>query len=617
MRSARGQRISDCLDDAMRRVEDDLARAVGPDRYATFVSVLREIGADQSDLQVTRTALVTHNGAPRRPRRSTEPGRRAIVRWRTVLVLQIALGVLTSFYAIGRKSLWTDEGYTWSAAHRPLDQLVHVVVGDETNMGAYYLFVHGWQYLGDGPAMLRIPSALAMVATIPLLATLVDRTFDRRAAVVAGFLFAVSPMAVVYAQEARSYTLLVLTSTASMLLFLTLVDDDTDANGRRRWWAAAWVAVTVLGVYLHFFALLVVVAQLVAVAKRSDRLAVWRRLLLPTAIIGVLSIPVLLSVVFETADQIDWIPAVSPRRVASLPAWFSGDLAPWGIALLLSAGCLIAAAVWTVRAARPATHAPEVWRHALVWSWLVVPPVLTLVVSLVQPVWLMRYLIVSLPAFVVLVAVGATRARRSWVPVAVTAVLVASSTLYLVVDYYPSKQRWDVDWRAASSYLAESSAPGDAVIVQPTYGRNLLAYYARQDGHPDIDDVLLAPDDGLDTRMKSRNVGPDVLAERLAASDGPVWLVRHEWSAGGIAACTTDLGLRPVSARSFGYVAVIELERVGAPTTATGEVCASDSAVHSDTGAQGAAVAVSAASPARSGSGRGSSVGVQQPSTTE
>src|SRR6478752_4620593 len=47
VRSARGQLISDSLDDAMRRVEDDLARAVGPDHYATFVSVLRRIGEDQ------------------------------------------------------------------------------------------------------------------------------------------------------------------------------------------------------------------------------------------------------------------------------------------------------------------------------------------------------------------------------------------------------------------------------------------------------------------------------------------------------------------------------------------------------------------------------------------
>ena len=47
VRSAEGQRVSEGVDDAMRQVEDDLARTVGAADYASFKAVLRQLGADQ------------------------------------------------------------------------------------------------------------------------------------------------------------------------------------------------------------------------------------------------------------------------------------------------------------------------------------------------------------------------------------------------------------------------------------------------------------------------------------------------------------------------------------------------------------------------------------------
>jgi DNA-binding MarR family transcriptional regulator len=46
-RSARGRRVSESLDAAMRVVEDELASSVGAARYETFKEVLREIGEGQ------------------------------------------------------------------------------------------------------------------------------------------------------------------------------------------------------------------------------------------------------------------------------------------------------------------------------------------------------------------------------------------------------------------------------------------------------------------------------------------------------------------------------------------------------------------------------------------
>lgn len=47
VRSAHGSRVCVAMDDAMRQVEKELARAVGADRYALFQDILRELGAEQ------------------------------------------------------------------------------------------------------------------------------------------------------------------------------------------------------------------------------------------------------------------------------------------------------------------------------------------------------------------------------------------------------------------------------------------------------------------------------------------------------------------------------------------------------------------------------------------
>ncbi len=46
-RSARGRRVSESLDAAMRIVEGDLARSIGAERYRAFKEVLRQIGEGQ------------------------------------------------------------------------------------------------------------------------------------------------------------------------------------------------------------------------------------------------------------------------------------------------------------------------------------------------------------------------------------------------------------------------------------------------------------------------------------------------------------------------------------------------------------------------------------------
>ena len=64
--------------------------------------------------------------------------------------------------------------------------------------------------LGTGEIALRLPSALAGIATVPVAWAIGRELAGRRAAIVCAALVAVNPLFVWYSQEARAYELFVL-----------------------------------------------------------------------------------------------------------------------------------------------------------------------------------------------------------------------------------------------------------------------------------------------------------------------------------------------------------------------------------------------------------------------
>ncbi|QLQ40180.2 glycosyltransferase family 39 protein [Micromonospora robiginosa] len=172
-------------------------------------------------------------------------------------------GLLTlavTLVGIGHAQLWRDELATWSAATRPLPDLVRLTRTIDAATGPYYLLMHAWTALaGTSPTALRLPSALAMAGAAALTAALGARLAGDRAGLLAGLLFAVLPATSRYGQEARPYALATLLAVLATLLLV-------DALRRPTWrrWAGYAIAVAALGP-LHLVALTLLAAHAVAV----------------------------------------------------------------------------------------------------------------------------------------------------------------------------------------------------------------------------------------------------------------------------------------------------------------------------------------------------------------
>jgi mannosyltransferase len=407
-----------------------------------------------------------------------------------VVVVPALLAAALCLIDITGRSLGFDESATASIVSEHGAALSHAIGHDGGNMSGYYVLMHALVGLfGRGMLVLRLPSAIAIAVAVAVTGLLGLRLFDRRTALVAGLLTAVSVSLVFWGQGARSYALLVAFSCASFLAFVALVHPKNDAaagpeRGPRRIHFTPWIAYvlfTALALYMSLMAALIVVAQIATFAWW------WRRrgweVLCAVAVIGVLSIPLALLAAGRGSGQVSWVSR--PKLVdieqvlqaitgAGLEPSMHATATTFPLLWLTVAGLIAIAAVialgWRRRDTRQAMFAPT-----LLLSWLLVPLAFTWVESLVsQPLFLPRNLLFASPAVALLLAWGLT--RRTVAPklaLGAVAVLLVLRALQVAPSYGVSPE----DWRGATSFVLTQAHSGDCAIFYPADGRMAFQYY--------------------------------------------------------------------------------------------------------------------------------------------
>lgn len=138
----------------------------------------------------------------------------------------IVIGLLILLFAglslgIGlSQSVWFDEAYSITLAKNPVSELIHLTAID-VHPPIYYLFLHFWgDIFGFGEFSLRFSSVMMMTTAIVLMAILLKHLFDKRFAIFATFLLCLSPMLIRYGFEIRMYALATMLAVlATLVLF--------------------------------------------------------------------------------------------------------------------------------------------------------------------------------------------------------------------------------------------------------------------------------------------------------------------------------------------------------------------------------------------------------------
>jgi mannosyltransferase len=399
-------------------------------------------------------------------------------------VLAGALGL--RLYHLGARSVWADEGSTWTAAAASFGALVRRCAEREESPPLYYLLTSLALRFGQGEFQLRLVSALASVLLVWVTYRFARLFAGRGEATFAAALLAISPFQVMYAQEARAYVLVALFSLAALHLFARAAILD-----RPRAWLP-YVLVSALGLWTQSIALLGIGVQacvvLVSPAARR-RLVPW---LWAQLAVAALFLPWVLwswgrgAALGETHWYISApgphglaqvvralfvapTPIVTPEAGTTLPGL--GSWMPRPLAWLLLAGLVgvpFARALGGLLA--PAPRGPLL---RLTLAGLLLPPAAVLAVSPWVPLWLPRFFVFLSPLVAVLLAHGVARLRPRALGTAWGVLLLA---MYLFgIAHYDQDQSKE-DWRGVVAHIAATGAPGHTCALV-LFDVDPFAYY--------------------------------------------------------------------------------------------------------------------------------------------
>ncbi len=378
------------------------------------------------------------------------------------------LAAAVRFYDLGGESIWWDEGFSHRWATMPWREVLHETSTEDFNPPLYYLTLNGWVHLfGDSEASMRVPSAFSSVVAVFLTYLIGRQLVSREAGLFAALAMAVSSYQLVYAQQARSYGIMLMCTLASIYFFLRLM---------REWKVAliiGYVLATAAMFYTHVYGVFFFMVQGLAL------LAIWirrvptefsiKRTLVVSGMLLVLLIPWILFAISRTkaAETSFWI---QPPTIKVVAGAFLRIVGSGVLVTLIGVFCLLAAIVlvsaWkkpeSPSDVQPVNSFTPVGSLIFLFAWVIVPHAVPLVLSYIgNPIYYHRYTIPMAPALYILAAVGLFSIRWSMIRNVAILATLAAMTMDLVREVTGPN---NTVAKQLAAYVDQTAKPGDLIV---------------------------------------------------------------------------------------------------------------------------------------------------------
>ena len=405
-----------------------------------------------------------------------------------LLILVLLLGMWLGLHGLDAKGLWQDEIFTAAIAstENRLSEVISIPLYN-TALPApplFFLITHSFLYVGDNDFLLRFPAMAFGVLGVAATYILEGRLFGRAEGLVAALLLTLAPFYLRYSQDARFYTLLVLLSLLSVYFLYRY-----SSTGKKTL-LAGFVLCSILNVYNHLFAFLVLAAEVVFVGglwasealarqRSSDSKAARAMPALDrsAALAFLVSLTIIALAYTPMASHL--LRGLSGSKglggigggAGSSPSFLLQAVDSWGLGsgwriLIL----LVPFALGIVASARD--QRKQLW---LACSWILVPFAVLFAVPAghgFRP----RYVLFMLPIYLIVAARGLTAvsvffnqrlsAGGQRFRVMALALLVGAIALVSIPAVQAHYGEDRSDWRSVAALVATRISPGD-VIVSP------------------------------------------------------------------------------------------------------------------------------------------------------
>ena len=429
---------------------------------------------------------------------------------RRLLAGLIVLAAALRLFHLGAQSLWVDEMMTLTVATPkpgyPLWQLLRHNIH-----GPLHTFVVAmFRAVSENDAWLRLPSALAGIASVPLLYAWLKPRFGAGVARWGALLLAVNPLHIHYSQELRNYAFAVVLVLAGSVQLDRLLER---WSRRRALGFSSCVAAAVLS---NFSACFAFAAQSLVFLKtvRPVRAAVTRAAGLAAMVLilispwvyrvttyvdfGRLATPVLPGQIDtsqrlrgETTFRVESVPyafyaysvgfTLGPsleelHNDAGMGSVWSHHRGPIVWTTLLFGGLFV---LGILRAGRSSVRGGRRWAAVEPLLYLLIPLAATLLLNWQNAkAFNVRYVLIGLPMYLGLVAVGIAALRPRWLT-ATAGVLVLATTAVSLGSHYFDARYAKEDVRAATRAVESRLAPGECIFAPTVW--QIVQHYQRTD----------------------------------------------------------------------------------------------------------------------------------------
>jgi hypothetical protein len=240
-----------------------------------------------------------------------------------------------------------------------------------------------------------------------------------------------------------------------------------------------------------------------------------------TAVFAFLCEPMAAFVVLQHSDQINWVPRPTLADISEFLKLLTSQGGVLVVVLYLAL-CGLA----LVRVAGANRSYKESWALRLLVLWLVLLPLLTLAVTPIKPLFYPRYMVICVPAVVILAARGLTKlyqiaAVKHWAGIAAFVVVLSLSS-WGTHEYFVNFPTETSDWRSAVSYILEHQKRGDgAVFFLP----NAYCYQYYVNRAKRQHQVTMAPDVLYPPAVAHSLISADL--RQQTSGRERVWFIRH------------------------------------------------------------------------------------------
>ncbi|MDD4127803.1 MAG: glycosyltransferase family 39 protein [Methanomicrobium sp.] len=151
-------------------------------------------------------------------------------RYAWMLIGLVIFGFALRFYNLGFNSIWLDEGTTLGYARMGYIQIWSSVMA-EFHPPLFYWLEHIMMVFGESEFTLRVIPALCGVLSIPVFYLIGREIVNRDVGIISALLVTVSPFVIYYSQDARSYTMILLFFSISLLCYMWALK-----TRNMKWW---------------------------------------------------------------------------------------------------------------------------------------------------------------------------------------------------------------------------------------------------------------------------------------------------------------------------------------------------------------------------------------------